>query len=69
MSYERYSVTRNWKIHCINQVFDQIFDELPLLGYRRNKSLQALLESKNIVNDKVVQTNNESKKTGYSIHV
>ena len=69
MSYEKYSVTRNWNIHCINQVFDQIFDELPLLGYRRNKSLQALLESKNIVNDKVVQTNNESKKTGYSIHV
>ena len=59
-------LARNWNILSINQGFQDIFNELQLLAYRKNKNPQDLLGRKNIAKGKLIWTNNKSKKTGYS---
>lgn len=65
LTKQKYSITKNWSILCVNQEFQHIFNELPLLPSRRNKNLQDLLVSKKIVIRKVVQTNEKFKVTEY----
>ena len=53
-------ITNNWDLLQINKEFQDIFQQIPILAFRTNKNLHDLLESKNIVNNRV-QKNSKSK--------
>ena len=54
----------NWNLLQINKEFQDIFQKIPILAFRRNKNLHDLLECKNILNNRVQK--NSKNKTGFS---
>ena len=47
------AITSNWNLLHINQEFKDVFQEPPILAFRRNKNLYNLLGCKNIVDGKL----------------
>ena len=46
-------IANSWDLLQINKKFQDIFQQIPILAFRRNKSLHDLLGCKNIVNNRV----------------
>ena len=47
------TTTNNWNLLHINQEFKDVFQESPILAFRRNRNLYDLLGCKNIVDGKL----------------
>ena len=59
------AVANNWNLLHINQEFKDVFQEPPILAFRRNRNLNDLLGCKNIVDGKL-QKISKKKKIGFS---
>ena len=59
------AITNNWNWLHINQEFKGVFQEPPILAFRRNRNLYDLLGCKNIVDIKLQQLS-KKKKIGFS---
>ena len=59
------AISHNWNLLHINQDFQDVFQEPPILSFRRNKNLYDLLGWKNIVDGKL-QRPSKKKKIGFS---
>ena len=47
------AVNKHWDILKINRAFEQVFAELPIVVFRRNRHLQDILGKKTIINNYV----------------
>ena len=45
-------INKNWDIWKINRDFEEVFKELPIIAFRRNKNLHDIIGRKTIVNNK-----------------
>ena len=59
------AISNNWNLLHINQEFKDVFQEPPILAFRRNRNLYDLLGCKNIVDGKI-QRFPKKKKVGFS---
>ena len=59
------AISNNWNLLHINQEFKDVFQEPPILAFRRNRNLYDLLGCKNIVDGKL-QRLSKKKKSGFS---
>ena len=59
------AISNNWNLLHVNQEFKDVFQEPPILAFRRNRNLYDLLGCKNIVDGKV-QRLPKKKKIGFS---
>ena len=59
------AISNNWNLLHINQEFKDVFQEPPILAFRRNRNLYDLLGCKNIVDGKL-QRLPKKKKIGFS---
>ena len=59
------AISNNWNLLHINQEFKDVFQEPPILAFRRNRNLYYLLGCKNMV-DRKVQRLSKKKKIGFS---
>ena len=59
------AISNNWNLLRINQEFKNVFQEPPILVFRRNRNLYDLLGCKNIVDGKL-QRLSKKKKIGFS---
>ena len=59
------AISNNWNLLRINQEFKDVFQEPPILAFRRNRNFYGLLGCKNIVDGKI-QRLSSKKKIGFS---
>ena len=59
------AISNDWNLICINQEFKDVFQEPPILVFRRNRNLYDLLGCKNII-DGILQRLSKKKKIGFS---
>ena len=57
-------ITNTWNLPRINKEFQDIFQQIPVLAFRKNKSLYYRLGYKNFVNNSVQK--NSKNKIGFS---
>ena len=62
------AISNNWNLLHINQEFKDVFQEPPILAFRRNRNLYDLLACKNIVDGKLLRLS-KKKKIGFSTSV
>ena len=55
------AITNNWNLLHKNQEFKDVFQEPPILAFRRNRNLYDLLECKNIVHEKIQRQSKKKK--------
>ena len=58
------AISNNWNLLHINQEFKDVFQEPPILAFRRNRKLYDLLGCKNIIDGKLERL--PKKKIGFS---
>ena len=55
------AISNNWNLLHINQKFKDVFQEPPILAFRRNRNLYDLLGCKNIVDGKLERLSKKKK--------
>ena len=55
------AISNNWNLLHINQEFKDVFQEPPILAFRRNRNLYDLLGCKNIVDGKLQELSKKNK--------
>ena len=56
----------NWSLLKINSRLKHVFNEQPVIAYRRNKNLRDVIGDTTIKNNKVVRKQKSTLKSGYS---
>ena len=59
------AVNKHWDILKINRDFEQVFTELPIIAFRRNRNFQDILGKKTIINN-MKQLRQNINQNGYS---
>ena len=61
LSNVKTAISNNWNLLHINQEFKDVFQEPPILAFRRNRALYDLLGCKNIVDGKLQRLSKKKK--------
>ena len=60
----RNNIHKHWNILKINKQLGKIFDEKPIIAYRRNKNLRDIIGQKTLMNNKVIRKREEERTNG-----